>query len=316
MPGKNSPRFHWKHLLFGIVFAVGVVLYWWSATQCRQTDLMFHLKFYGLPQSMDIVDPPSRTFEVRVRGPKAIVDKLRNTELTYPINLADAKEGVQSIKIDSERLPLPAEITVLEVSTGNTTLQLEKTIQKRLPITLHLAGKPAFGYTVTDKHVDPPTVMLKGPESKLAPLDAAPTHPIDISGTDEPLRKNIALNLPEGVTVLADNTQPLSATVGIGEERTEKRIDDIAVHGRKCGFKYVILPETIRLKVSGGVRSFADPDSVDTISVYLDLENLSPGIYVKPAVIHLPAGIRLVQAEPQVFTVQILKPTAPNLSGE
>lgn len=316
MPEKKKTRLHWKRFVFGTILVAGLVLYWWSATQRDETDLMFHLKLYGLPQSMAMVDPPSKTFEVRVRGPRAVIDRLRNAELVYPVNLADAREGVRSLQIDSETLPLPAELTVLEISTGDTTLQIEKTIQKALPIALHLTGKPAFGYTVTEKRVEPSTVLLKGPESKLAHLDAVLSHPINIRGTAEPMRKTIALNLPEGVTVLADEAQPLTAIVGIAEERTEKTIDDIAVHGRRCRFDHVISPKTIRLEVSGTVRAFSEPFSVDAISVYLDLEDLSPGIYVKPAVIYLPDGIRLVRAEPQVFTVQIMKPPPPNCPGE
>jgi len=265
---------------------------------------MVRLEIYGLPEHLSLVQLPSKTFEVRVRGSKSAVDKLDGIDLTYPVNLADCREGIQSIVIDSERLILPDGITVVRLSTGNTTLKLEKTIRKRIPVAPQLTGNPSFGYCIADKRAHPFSVELRGPESKLADLAAAPTHPIDISGASEPVKREVTLDLPEGVT-LDSGQSALTATIVVEEERTERTFGNIAIKGHNCDYEYHIRPEKVCLTVNGSLQAFTEP-LIDAFVVYLDLEGLLPGIHVKPVVIQLPEGMQLVRADPQVFTVEIV----------
>jgi hypothetical protein len=41
------------------------------------------------------------------------------------------------------------------------------------------------------------------------------------------------------------------------------------------------------------------------ILAYIDVESLDPGMYVKPARIRLPSGYVLIQADPEVFVVEV-----------
>lgn len=268
---------------------------------------MIGLDVYAIPEALTVVDPPSQTIEVRVRGTRSVIRKLVKAELVYKANLSDARPGVNPIVIDPQQLPLPDGVTVVNVSIDDKTIKLEKTIDRTLPVQLRLTGKPAFGYSVKKKQARPAEVRLKGPKSKLAPMTAVESHPIDITGASKPLNNEISLDLPEGVRAAADQP-PISASVVIGEKKTEKTLEAITVTGLHTTYAYKIRPETVQLTVRAALRVFSGAFSPKNISVYLDLEGLAPGIYVKPAIINLPPEITLVRAEPQVFTVQIQKP--------
>lgn len=309
MPESDKIR-RKTNLLWKWVFICALIttlfLAYWTLWNSYETTLLVRLELYGKPDFLTIVHSPSKTFEVRVRGSKSAIGKLKGADLAYPVSLADSREGAKSIAIESERLKLPKGISVVRISTGDTMIKLEKTIQKSVPVVLQVTGNPSFGYRVAEKLTNPPSLALKGPESKLAPLESALTHPIDINGVAETVNAEVTPDLPEGVSV-EPGQQPLTATVIIEEDRTEKTFPDIPVNGHNTKYKFLIRPETISLTVNGTIRAFSENFSVQAFAVYLDLNGLPPGIHVKPAVIDLPEGMRLVKAEPQLFTVEILK---------
>ncbi|MGM0453457.1 MAG: CdaR family protein [Thermodesulfobacteriota bacterium] len=304
-------RFNLKWLLLSAIIVAFAASYWHVA-HFHEATLTIGLEVYAIPEDFTVVDPPSQTIEVRVRGPRSAVRKAADTDITYKANLSDAGAGVNPIAIDPEELPLADDITVVSVSIDDKTITLENTIEKKLPVRVQSKGNAAFGYRVKEKRVDPSKVTLRGPESKLSPLTAVKTHAIDITGASKTIQEKITLDLPESVQVLPDQ-QPLSASIVIGAKTTEKTLENVIVTGRNTPYFHIIQPDTIRLTIRAAQPVFAGAFSRKNVSVFLELEGLAPGIYVKPAIIRLPDNISLVRADPQVFTVQIKK--TPPASG-
>ncbi len=300
---KKHPK--WKWLLLSAILIAFAAFYWHTA-HFEEAALTIGLEARAIPEQLTVVNPASQTIEVRVRGPRAVIKELADTELAYKVDLGDAGAGVNSIAINRQHLPLPDVITVDSVRIDDKTITLENIIEKSLPVRLRSKGSPAFGYRVKEKRTEPSEVMLQGPKSKLSPLDAVKTHAIDITGASKTIQEKVALDLPEGVHVLPDQ-QPISASIVIEAKTTEKTLENIAVTGRNNAYPHIIQPDTIRLTIRAAQPVFAGAFSRKNISVFLDLEGLAPGIYVKPAIIRLPDDISLVRAEPQVFTVQIKK---------
>lgn len=180
----------------------------------------------------------------------------------------------------------------------------EKQAWKTIPVEIRLSGTPAFGYAVADKRAEPAAVVVTGPQSRVAPMKAAYTHGIDITGATGTVEKEVALDLPEKVETVFSNNR-VSAIVRIEEQLVEKTLENVPIRAAHSPYPCVIRPGTVTLTIRGAMLFFSNDFSQQDIEVYVDLEGLGPGIYVKPVEINLPEGVSLVRVRPRVFTVQI-----------
>ncbi|UCD32988.1 MAG: hypothetical protein JSV38_03685, partial [Desulfobacterales bacterium] len=155
----------------------------------------------------------------------------------------------------------------------------------------------------------PLSVTLRGPETVVSPMKEAVTKPIPIRGLSESFKKEIALDLPEEVQLVSPSNI-IFAEVRIEEMIIVKKIDDILVAGNGSPYVYEITPATIDIEVKGPANILGKIDKENGINVYVDLQGLTPGVYIRRAAITLPVKTALVGVKPEIFTIKITK--APN----
>ncbi|MCF8036641.1 MAG: hypothetical protein K9K62_07205 [Desulfobacteraceae bacterium] len=185
-----------------------------------------------------------------------------------------------------------------------------ETVVKELPIAVSATGSPAFGYRVKEKRAAPAAMKVAGPEKTLARMETARTHSIDITGSTDTIKRETALDLPEGIRCVQNNPK-VSATIVIEKQLVEKTFENVPIQMRHAGFPSTIQPDTITVTLRSSVLEFSDSFSKTDIQAYIDLKGLAPGIYVKPAAIRLPDHARLVGVKPRLFTLQIQSPDKP-----
>ena len=108
------------------------------------------------------------------------------------------------------RAPLGVEVT--QVSPSTISLTLEALGSRVVPIIPEVRGAPAAGFVVGTVEVEPATVEVEGPESRLGDLDEAMTEPIDVTGASVPLRRMVTVGVDDPSLRLAT---PGSARVTI-----------------------------------------------------------------------------------------------------
>ena len=79
----------------------------------------------------------------------------------------------------------------------------------------------------------------------------------------------------------------------------------MAVLGRDTGFSFSISPPVISIDVKGPANVVNTLETSEAFIVYLDLNSLKPGVYVRRATIVLPVTTALVGVNPEIFTVTI-----------
>ncbi len=129
-------------------------------------------------------------------------------------------------------------------------------------------------------------------------------NPIDIAGAAESFKKEITLDLVESVTVLFP-AHPIQAQIDIAEKLITRSFKDLPLKGRNTGFSYSITPPVISLDVKGPANIVNVLETSEAFMVYLDLEGLKPGVFVRRATIILPVTTALVGASPEIFTVTL-----------
>lgn len=182
-----------------------------------------------------------------------------------------------------------------------------ETAVKKLPVEVPATGSPAFGYRVTKTRAKPATVKITGPEKALARMKAVRTYSIDITGSANTIKRETAIDLPEGVHCIRSNCE-VFAVIVIEQQLVEKTFENVPVQLRHAAFPCTIQPDSITVTLRTSMLEFSDSFSKADIQACIDLKGLGPGVYVKPASVSLPDYARLIGINPRIFTVQIQAP--------
>ena len=181
---------------------------------------------------------------------------------------------------------------------------IEASIKKEVPIVVSMEGEAAPGFHVTRASASPEKAVLRGPQYILDTIEHIATNPIDIAGAAESFKKEITLNLVESVTVLFP-ADPILAHIDIAEKLITRSFKDLPLKGRNTSLSYSISPPVISLDVKGPANIVNVLETSEIFVVYLNLEGLKPGVFVRRATIVLPVTTALVGISPEIFTVTL-----------
>jgi YbbR domain-containing protein len=151
----------------------------------------------------------------------------------------------------------------------------EDVVQMRVLPTI--VGEPPEGYLFGGRVVvDPPSVGVTGDRLAISQLTLISTEPIDLSDQTETFTAEVALDLPPGVNVMAEN-ETVRVTVTITSVPTSRRFDGIRVEVAGLDsslYHYSGLPETVTVTVVGPPSELPEREDVRVI---VDLSGLPAG---------------------------------------
>ena len=110
--------------------------------------------------------------------------------------------------------------------------------------------------------------------------------------------------MAEGVEICATSNIVL-AEIYIAAKFATKQFEGIPVQGKNALYEFNISPGTLTLEIKGPLNIINTLQPQKDIHVFVELENLKPGVYVRRAAISLPVKTMLVNVEPELFTVKI-----------
>lgn len=144
------------------------------------------------------------------------------------------------------------------------------------PITVNWIGDPAPGYRLLNINVEPSSVLVTAPPDQLDALRIE-TEPVDISGLTMTETLQVALDLPEGVSV--EDPQPIIVTVEIRAIQTSDVVQKaVEIRGLSEAYEAILDPEEVRVFLFGPLPALESLNE-DDVRVTLDLLNLEIGTY-------------------------------------
>jgi YbbR domain-containing protein len=276
-----------------------------SNTASDEVDVFIPVDYIQIPAGLTMTQPAVNGIEARISGPKSKISALTSMKLRYALDLSKVYTGYSSIPINPDQIGLPSGFSVVGINPKQIAVRIEKEIEKKLPVKVSLSGNPVAGYMVANTIARPLLVTISGPETTIIPMEEIPTKPINIKGLSESFKKEIALDLPEEVQIVG-SSNIISAEVLIEEKITVKKINHIPVKGSDTPYIYNITPTTIDIEVKGPTNIVDKLDKDNHINVYVDLQGLTPGVYIRRATITLPVKTTLVGVTPEIFTIKII----------
>jgi YbbR domain-containing protein len=245
--------------------------------------------------------------EVKVSGRLPDVQKVTTVEASLDITSAD--EDIQQTVPLHPRDSEGNQVSGVTLTPNRISVTQEITLRggyRNMVVRVVTAGQVAEGYRQTNITVSPPNVLVFSTDPAM--IEGLPgyieTEVFDLSGSSDDIETVLALNLPEGVSVIGDP----NVLVQVGVAAIEGSINisrAVEVIGMLPELTATVSPDTVEVIIYGPIPTLEALTDVD-VRVVADLTGLETGVYqLTPDVIILPDRIRLQVISPETLEIEI-----------
>lgn len=247
-----------------------------------------------------------------VSGPASIVERVQKVEalldLTQVFETVNRTLTLQAV--DANNAP----VTGLTLTPDRVTVTLpinQKGGYRNVVVKVVTSGEVATGYRLTNISVFPPTVTVFS--SDLQAISSLPgyveTMPFDLTDLKDDLDISLPLNLPEGVSVVGDQTVLVRVGIAAIQSSLPLSNQNITIVGLAPNLAATLSPDTIDLILSGPLP-LLDALKAGDVTISIDVTGLGRGVYqLEPKIEISIAEIKVESVLPG--TIEVLITFAP-----
>ncbi|MBK8822419.1 MAG: hypothetical protein IPN58_07340 [Anaerolineales bacterium] len=227
-----------------------------------------------------------------------------NYDQTLPIEVLDEKgQPVEGITVSPETIHVSMPVS-------------QQGGYRDVAIKVITTGRVASGYRLTDISVFPPVVtVFAGDPQLVSELPGVlETQALDLQNAQEDINTRIALNLPEGISIVGEQTVLIQVGVSPIESSITLASEKVEITGLGTGLSAQVLPLNVDVILSGPLP-LLDTLTRQGIRVTVDLTGLLPGTHqVVPKVEVLISDIVVESILPNTIEVVISLNGVPTIT--
>jgi YbbR-like protein len=280
--------------LLSLAIALGLWLFVNAGQHGSQQTFVVPLLYRGLPPGFIITNQHPDNVRLQITGPRTLLSLIDSTRLAQRVDLSGVGIGQMQFRLDPDQFVVPRGTNVSSVTPSQLTLDVDRIVEKTVPVKLVTSGEVANGYETKSLAVIPPSVTIKGPSRELARIDAVATEPfsLDKATGDESGSVDLAA-LPGSVRL---ETEAVTAEVGVGPILIEKQFRWVPLEVRNDLYRYRMAPTHASFTLHGPVLILdkLKPQGLG----FVDADSVPPGIYDLPVQANLPDRVDLVKVTP------------------
>lgn len=208
------------------------------------------IQFQGLPPGHEILDDGEQRVSVRLFGPEDLVRRLNSNQITVVAHLQHKDPGQRIVQLHPEDVVRPPRVKVSQIFPPNIRLQIERTIERTVPVKARTEGVLAPGVEIYGVAVAPSQVHLEGPESQLNELQEVSTETINLAGHDTSFSKLVDVETLHP-SIRIKTREQIRLTVTIGEQRTTRIFPGVPVLWPNQGRGNRLLTRKVDVEVFG-----------------------------------------------------------------
>lgn len=193
----------------------------------------------GLEKSGYVIIDNDQTYttNIKLKGTREKLVGLKPTNIYASIDIANLSEGVQSLEI---KVDTPSGINVEELEPEDIALNIQKVIEKTLPVNPVINDKIKDGRIADVNEITPANITVKGPASLINKVDRAEVRIDDMSLLDGKIH-----NVP--IKVL---------------DRSGKVIEDINISHDDINISFIVY-ETKKVPIKVATTGFIDSNYME-----------------------------------------------------
>ena len=217
--------------------------------------------------------------EVVVAGAQSQVQKVKRARVS--VNLSGIRENFdQTLRVEilDENGQKVDGVTVSPESVHLTLPVNQQGGYRDVAVKVIVVGRVASGYHLTDISVFPPvvTVFAAEPEIVNALPGVVDTQPLELQSAKEDISTRVALNLPEGISIVGDQTVLIQAGISPIESSVTLAGEKVEIINIGDGLTAQVSPTTVDVIVSGPLP-LLDTLTRQDVRVTVDLSGFEAG---------------------------------------
>ncbi|XOF33128.1 MAG: YbbR-like domain-containing protein [Candidatus Electrothrix sp. YB6] len=238
----------WMLKLFSLCLGV---LVWFLVVGTDQMDMSITvpLEVLNLPKDLVIYNQYQKEVLVTLRGPRTIMQELRNRNTSVPVDLSKAKPDTIVLNTDRLAVPLPSGISILRIQPASITLSIDQLVEKQIPISAVTDGEVSDGYMLKNLTLAPDKILVSGPQKIVSREEELKTYLINLNGLSHSATFPVHLDLtPDFMELIGETTVVVKLTVA--EKFVEKKIRKIPINIRDTKEEIRVKPDSVSVVAS------------------------------------------------------------------
>lgn len=147
------------------------------------------------------VDTRPRDVEVRVRGPKYLVEPLDGSKVRAEVSVAGRGEGEYAARV---QVSAPEGVQVVETIPASVGVKVDAIVSEDFPVHVGIIGYPGEMSYPLQPELSPGLVTVIGPRSQVEQIEEVLAQ-IDVSGITSAISRSVKVNpIDSGGNLIAD----------------------------------------------------------------------------------------------------------------
>jgi YbbR domain-containing protein len=163
------------------------------------------IRFVGLDENAySLVNSSNHHVTVKLSGKQNPVTKFNLADGNSRIvaDLTNVKVGKRKVFLEARGYPDDIDV---DIQPNYITVQIERLIEKEMPLSLTVTGQPAEGFVIGDTKIDPNYVVISGLQSRINNVERVVAN-VDVTNANQTVSKEYVLSALDrsGTTVKVD----------------------------------------------------------------------------------------------------------------
>jgi YbbR domain-containing protein len=298
--------------VLSLLIAIGLWVFVNAGQKNAIESLHVPISYRRLPADMVIVNQPPEFAKIQVTGPRTLLSLLDPEQLEVKLDLSGIGPGEASFKINPTMFNVPRSTTVTSVSPAEVVLDVDRVVQRDLPIHVDVEGQIAQGYRLVSVQTIPPKVTAIGPSRFVTPLQQVSTEPFDVQGAAANIERRVDLESPNPAVALT--AVAVAAKVTVKEKIASREFRDLPIDVRDSDYKFRVIATRASVVIRGPELKLEDLDR--KALVYVEAKGLAPGSHDVAVQVDVPDGMKLVRQSPQKVKIRLYHEKLPAAADE
>jgi len=294
-------------ILKAISLAFAILLWFFVIGEEKaEVSISLPIEIVNLPGDYVVANDIPSSIDLRVYGPRGLIQAMTTQNLTRVIDLRNAKAGTVTVHISPESIPALGGVKVTRIQPSSIDILLEPFLRRNIPVRPRITGQVAKDFEIREIRAEPDTVMVSGPEDIITKMAEISTIPVDVTGATATVSGEFGFDL-KGSRISVDNNEAVArVTVVITPVIGSRKITHVPVQADPDRKGVSVWPKTVSVVVEGPRISLGSIAPED-IAVRVPLDALQPGSHeVAPDVV-VPSGFVAKEIVPAQLRVRISK---------
>jgi YbbR domain-containing protein len=163
---------------------IGAILLWTSFAGQPLSDATFEasVHYVNVPENLELNPDQADRVTVILHGPASHLNQLRNGRVRVEADFSDVYgPGEKTLTVAGMNLGLPDDVRLVKAVPSQLRFTLEAQARREVEVQPQFVGSYEREYALASVQLDPPELVVVGPESRVALVDVVSTDPIDLT---------------------------------------------------------------------------------------------------------------------------------------